>query len=460
VCHGRTGPGLSLKEEPGSYEEQPRGPRWRYSRSHWGQSRADASGAFGFEGETPDVQLGGYPPRIEALETEIEARARPTEARASGRRSATRSYLLVIDSLTCGGAERHVAELSAELCNRGHSVTVACSQGGHFAAEAERGGARVEILRRRLVKRRFSAAFAMGIRRLLDREQFDLIHAHLYASSAAAAAASLGRSIPLVVTEQTQAPWRNSAQRKASALVYRRATRVIGVSRAITEELAVDFGVPREKVAYIPNGVNPQTVDGSARPDRRGPVVGLIARLVPEKDVRSFLRCARQLIATYPEATFPIAGDGPLRDELAGFATELGIDDRVDFLGVQEDMEGFLSQLDVLAVSSVAEGTPLSIAEAMRAGVPIVATAVGGIPDQIEDGVHGLLVAPREPRALATGITDLLENPAKARKLAEAARDRAISNFSVEAVADRVEAQYAGALAGAAVPSRREIPAW
>jgi glycosyltransferase involved in cell wall biosynthesis len=366
----------------------------------------------------------------------------------------------VIDSLACGGAERHVAELSVELCNRGHSVTVACSQGGHFAAEAERGGARVEILRRRLVKRRFSAIFAMGVRRLLNRTHFDLIHAHLYASATAAAAASLGRSIPLVVTEQTEAPWRNWAQRNASALVYRRASRVIGVSRAISEELAVDFGVPREKIAYIPNGVNLQAVHRSAHRNGRGPVVGLIARLVPEKDVPSFLRCARRLIATYPEASFPIAGDGPLRDELVRLAKELGIEDRVDFLGVQEDMEGFLAQLDVLAVSSIAEGTPLSIAEAMQAGVPIVATAVGGIPDQIQDAVHGLLVAPGDPRALATGIADLLENPAKARSFAEAARDRAISSFSVEGVADRVEAQYAAALTGAAVRTRREIPAW
>src|SRR5829696_6598545 len=143
------------------------------------------------------------------------------------------SMLLVVDSLAPGGAERHVVDLARALTAAGHAVTVACSMGGPLAADLVCAGVRVEVLLDRLVKRRFSPAFARRLRALVRRERFDLVHAHIYASATAAAAAVAGSRVPLVMTDHTEAPWRGPSARLLSRLAYRRADHVIAVSSAI-----------------------------------------------------------------------------------------------------------------------------------------------------------------------------------------------------------------------------------
>jgi len=122
-------------------------------------------------------------------------------------------------------------------------------------------------------------------------------------------------------------------------------------------------------------------------------------------------------------------------------------------------MRRFFESIDVLAVSSVAEGTPLSIVEAMGAGVPIVATAVGGIPEQVTDGANGYLVEPRDPAALAGGIGRVLGDPENAARLGRAGRGRALREFSVEAMTDKIETVYEAALAADAARRPASRPA-
>jgi len=235
---------------------------------------------------------------------------------------------------------------------------------------------------------------------------------------------------------------------------------VIGVSKAITDGLEHDFAVPADKLRRIPNGVE---INGPFRPRNlvRPSVVGLVARLQPEKDVPTFLRCAARLASRLPGVTFRIAGDGPLRRELEGLARELGIGARVRFLGVVKEMETFYEEIDVLASSSLSEGTPLAIAEAMGAGIPVVATAVGGIPDQIEDGREGLLVEPGDAHALAARIEWLVKSQFDTRRIAQAAYRRAAREFSLEAMASKTDAVYQEVVAGPERPvsDRRPIEA-
>jgi glycosyltransferase involved in cell wall biosynthesis len=362
-----------------------------------------------------------------------------------GQNGGGRSYLFVIDSLQCGGAERHVIDVGRELTDRGHSVTVACSVGGHFQEVGERVGLRIVPLCRKLAKRRFSAAFAQRVRRLVREERPDLVHGHLYSGGLAAAFATAGSGIPLVLTEQTEAPWRRHRQRLASAAAYRQASRIIGVSSAITGAIERDFRVAPDKLTCIPNGVTIPP-DGATRRPGGEPVVGLVARLTPEKDVPCFLNAAARITERFPGATFRIAGDGPLRADLERLAADLGLAERVTFLGVLDDMRPFFESAHVLAVSSVAEGTPLAIVEAMGAAVPIVATAVGGIPEQVVDGSTGHLVEPCNPAALAERIGAVLADPAAAARLGEAGRARAVREFSTEAMTDRIEDIYDAAL--------------
>ena len=362
--------------------------------------------------------------------------------------------LLVVDSLEVGGAERHVVDLATALRRKGYEVEVACSVADGLSKPLEEAGVSVRPLTGRLVKRRVSAAYALGIRRLLGERRFDLVHAHIFASAAAAAIATLGSGIPLVVTEHTEATWQTRLARWVSRWVYRRAERIIAVSTPIGRRLISRDGVPPDLVTVISNAVIPASEAPpdapEALPDEwlEGPLVGVVARLQPEKGVANFLKAVARVSEVSPEARFLVVGDGPLREELLGLAERVGIRERVWFLGYRADARALVGLMDVLAVPSLTEGSPLIVLEAMAAGVPVVASAVGGIPDQVRHGEEGLLVPPDDPGALGDALGGLLRDLARAHRLGEAGRRRTENEFSHDALVRRIEGVYRSALDG------------
>jgi glycosyltransferase involved in cell wall biosynthesis len=137
-----------------------------------------------------------------------------------------------------------------------------------------------------------------------------------------------------------------------------------------------------------------------------------------------------------------------LCEELLGLAERVGIRERVRFLGYRADARALVGLMDVLAVPSLTEGSPLIVLEAMAAGVPVVASAVGGIPDQVRHGEEGLLVPPDDPGALGDALGGLLQDPARAHRLGEAGRRRTENEFSHDALVRRIEGVYRSALDG------------
>jgi glycosyltransferase involved in cell wall biosynthesis len=355
--------------------------------------------------------------------------------------------LLVVDSLEMGGAERQVVDLAVALRRKGYEVAVACSVAGELSVALEDAGIPVRPLLRRLVKRRLSPAYAWRLRRLLpSSERFDLVHAHIYASAAAAAIATLGTGISLVITEHTEASWQTWRARWVSRWVYRRAERIIAVSTPIRRRLIERDGVHPDLITIVPNAVVSAPEGRSEEPPAglRGgrPLVGVVARLQPEKGVANFLKAAARVAPRFPEAHFVVAGDGPLREELVALAGNLGLWDRIHFLGFRSDASALMGSLDVLVVPSLTEGSPLVTLEAMAAGVPVVASAVGGIPDQVRHGKEGLLVPPGDTGAMGDAIVALLRDPARARSLGEAGRRRATTEFSHASMVRRIEDVY------------------
>jgi glycosyltransferase involved in cell wall biosynthesis len=194
---------------------------------------------------------------------------------------------------------------------------------------------------------------------------------------------------------------------------------------------------------------------------RERPLVGVVARLQPEKGVENFLRAAARVAAKFPEAHFVVAGDGPLRQELVALSEDLGLRERVRFLGFRSDASELMKSLDVLVVPSLTEGSPLATLEAMAAGVPVVASAVGGIPDQIRHDREGLLVPPGDAAAISDALLTLLRDPARASRLGEAARRRVASRFSHDTMVRRIEDVYRDVLgrpaAQSIAPDEREL---
>jgi glycosyltransferase involved in cell wall biosynthesis len=171
-------------------------------------------------------------------------------------------------------------------------------------------------------------------------------------------------------------------------------------------------------------------------------VIGAIGVLRAQKAHHVFLRAAAQLLAENPELTVLIAGDGPERPALEALVAELGISSNVRLLGYREDVPDVLRALDVAVSSSDFEGSPLAVMEYMDAARPIVATAVGGVPDLIDDGVHGLLVPPGDSGALARAVAELLADPASARRMGEHARERRRTEFDIDTLVRRLEDLY------------------
>ena len=358
--------------------------------------------------------------------------------------------LRVVDSLDPGGAERHVVDLSCELARRGISVHVACSVGGVLANELERAGIWWVPLMPALVKRRACGEFAARLGRLLRRGGYQLVHAHMHASTVAAAQACRGSASALVVTEHTEAPWRTADDRRAGRQAFRRAQVVLAVSTPIVELLRTEYGLPAGRVRLVSPAVTPQRVPPAARPApwRTRPLIGRVGRLQPEKGVDVFLQAAALVSRRLPRALFPVVGDGPLAGELAALVTRLGLDGNVALLGHRSNARAIIGMLDVLAVSSRSDGAPLVVLEALSAGVPVVASAVGGVPDQIGHDREGLLVLPDDPAALAAGIVRVTTEPELASRLRCAALRRA-GCFSFTRMVDAIESTYTDALRAA-----------
>ncbi len=232
----------------------------------------------------------------------------------------------------------------------------------------------------------------------------------------------------------------------------RRSTALITLSEGLRREL-VELGVaPEERFRVIPLGLELKpfltATPGQLRAELGlapgAPLVGLVGRLVPIKAVDQFLEAAGAVAEARPEAHFVVIGDGELRGALEAQADALGLAGTVHFLGFRFDLERLYPDLDVVALSSRNEGTPVSLIEAMAAGRPVVATRVGGVPDLVEDGESGLLVPPDDPKALAEAILSLLGSPERRRAMGERGRARVYPALDISRLAADLKALYQG----------------
>ena len=366
--------------------------------------------------------------------------------------------LLVVDGLEGGGAERHVADLAGALRARGWAAHVACSAGGRLETQLRDAGVPVHVLGGDLVKRRTSRTYASALQQLVTGLAPDLVHAHVHASEVAAASALIGSSVPLVLTEHTEAPWRCAAESGSARRALSRADLVVAVSSAIARRLVEELGVPADRVRLVlpaaparssardRSGWGPaSSVDrpaaGPVVGRAEGPVVGYVGRLAPEKGLPVLLDAFPQLRRAVWDARLQVVGDGPERARLAAAAAPLG--SAVQLLGFRDDVPALLRGMQVLAVPSLSDGSPLVVAEANAAGVPVVASTAGGLPDRVVPGVDGLLVPPRDTPALAAALMAVLTDEPLRLRLARAGRQRAARETHA-AMVDRLEELYRG----------------
>jgi len=243
--------------------------------------------------------------------------------------------------------------------------------------------------------------------------------------------------------------WR---RRMAYRFVARRALRMVAVAEDIRRFLIDRIGVPREKVRTVYNGIDIKTAcseeDGLRVRRELGirettPVLGTIANLYPVKGHTFLLKAAAEVAKAVPQAVWLLAGRGQLLGELQDEAHQLGIADRVRFLGFRDDPAALLQAMDVFILPSLSEGLPVAVLEAMAAGKPVVATDVGGNRELIVDGRMGFLVPPRDPGTLAARTITLLTDKSLADRYAAEGQARVREEFSLERMVSAYEKLYA-----------------
>jgi glycosyltransferase involved in cell wall biosynthesis len=359
-----------------------------------------------------------------------------------------------VDSDTFGGSEEAALHLLGSL-DPGRWEPVLLHHPERGISRLVEGAARLGIRtcaaptvdpRRRLV----------GLARLwraLRAERPAILHAHLswpLACKHGVRAAWLAGVPGIVGTAQLYlAP--ESPRR--SRLMLRPFGRIIAVSEEVKARYAQELGVPARKLAVVRNAIAVPPPGRVADPALRAAlirgrpdyVVLTPARLHLQKGHAYLLAAAAQV----PDATFVLAGDGPLRAELEATARALGVADRCVFLGERSDVPALLAAADLFVLPSLFEGLPLSMLEAMAAERPVVATAIGGTDEAITTEHSGLLVPPRDPAALASAIRRLRADPALARRLAAAGRARVEREFSSDVTARHIMRIYDEVLAEA-----------
>lgn len=342
------------------------------------------------------------------------------------------------------GGTNQILLTSRELVRRGHEVALACPPEGELAAQAREAGIEVAGLP---VRKDYDLASAWRLGRMIAERRVEVLHAHHPRAHAIGLLALLlsGIAVRFVVTRRVIFPvGRNLFSRwKYRA---RRVDRYVAVCAAVAQELQ-KAGVGPERIATIPSGVDFARFD-AARAARAalppGPPwsVGMVGHYATFKGHEFFLRAAREVAARLPQTRFWVVGRGT--HTLSPLASELGIAGRVEFLGERRDVPDLLARTHLFVMPSLMEGIGTALVEAQAAGVPVVASRVGGLPDVVEDGVTGRLVPPGDAAALAAAMTLSLERPADAAAMAERGYARVRDAFSLPGVVSRIEAVYGG----------------
>ena len=336
-----------------------------------------------------------------------------------------------------GGGQRQLHGLATGMRRRGHQAWVVARPDTLLAAALARDGVPVVPVNPAF---EWDPVAAARLRALLRRVRPDVVHAHAAHALAVAALAAAGTSVPLLAARRVAlAPRRNPLSRWK----YARPARFIAVSERVREVLCAN-GIARERVSVVRSGVDldrrvsradPATLRSLGLVPGRPLVVMVSALVPPHKDPRTFLDAVAATRRAGHDVQALLIGDGPLAPAAARACRSLDLDGVVRMPGFRPDAVELLAAADVAVLSSRDEGLGTTLLDAMACGIPVVATAAGGVTEIVRDGVDGLLVAVGDGAALGAAIGRVLRDPALASALAEAGRAR-VRQFSIDSTVE------------------------
>ncbi|MBN2284940.1 MAG: glycosyltransferase family 4 protein [Tissierellales bacterium] len=290
---------------------------------------------------------------------------------------------------------------------------------------------------------------------ILVKERFDLIHTHGYFADIVTIPVAKLLRIPVISTCHGFIANDRKLKRsyRIDRILLRFSNRVIAVSQGIKDEL-LKSGIKESKIEVVLNAVQTDTDNDVLTQNRykkrralhvseKDFVLGYVGRLSREKGIHYLLDAVEILTKMDIPIKVVIIGDGPAKKDSKLLVRQKGVEDKVFFAGFQTDVKEWIPAMDVFALPSLTEGTPMALLEAMACRIPIVASAVGGIPQIIDSGKDGILVAPGKPKEIAAGIMELYNNNSLREKFVKAAYKKVKSNFDMKEWTETIESQYA-----------------
>lgn len=359
------------------------------------------------------------------------------------------NVLRVITWMPVGGIERRILAVLPRLDPEKFRPRLVCiRERGVLADELEKAGVPVEVcpLRSRLSP--------LGIRRLaalMRRWKIDIVHAHMYRSSVPATIAARLAKVPVVIAQvHNMATWETARQRRLDRFLCRWRSAVVAVSESVRQDIIENLSLAPEKVRVVYNGIEIERFDDPSLREPARAALGLgpkdvaiiyHGRLVAQKNPEALVKIACEIGRRHRDVVVLVAGDGPRRADLERLAAEKGATKHIRFLGRREDIPALLQASDIYALPSLKEGFSNALLEAMAAGLPVVATDVGGNAEAVEHGRSGWIVPARDDGQFLSAVADLVDHPQERARMAAEAKNRA-RVFSLENMVRNVEALY------------------
>jgi len=353
-----------------------------------------------------------------------------------------------------GGAEKVVLNLAESIDRSRFNIVIGAFVNVHFPKNDFVARIREKQVPLKVfwLKRTCDVGNIPRIAKFIRSRDIDILHTHGYRSDIVGLLAARITSRPIIATIHGFVPInaRLRLYEQADLIALRFFDRILPVSDRIGESLCRS-GIGRDRITTVRNAVdiNEPGRLGDLRESRhplkrsdRDVLIGIVGRLSPEKNIPGFLDVARRLAEKYGRLKFVIVGDGPERSCLEGLTMRMKLDGRVRFTGFVEEMERIYMALDILVISSSMEGIPLTALEAMRHGIPVVSTRVGGIPEIIEHGVNGLIVDAGDMEGLGREVESLVMDSGKYLAISQSARERVRREFNRSLWIEKIQNCY------------------
>jgi len=348
--------------------------------------------------------------------------------------------LHLVEDLDVGGMESVVASIARGLNKDKYDLKVWCiDHGGENAESLIRDGIDVKVLN---IKSYHNPLAILKMASLLRKERFDIVHSHGYFATTSGRIAGILARVPRMISHIHTIFYNlNKRNMMIDQFLNRRSFKIVYISKAI-EQSFVKAGYNTDgKATLIYNGAEGEFFERKTSKDGKKIVI-IVASLTIHKGHRYLLSAMKDVVEVIPEACLWVVGEGPLKSELEEEVRNLGINNNVAFLGKRNDVPKLLAQSDCFVLSSIREGVPLSILEAMASGLPVVATRVGGIEEMVIDHENGILCQDQNPEELVKGIKYVLEDSKRAKSLGLNGRRIFEEKFSQKIMLEKLDELY------------------